>query len=69
MEQRELIREIRRALADYIASEGCSCCQNRDAHNEAAARLAKLLRVPKYEDASGFNFYKFRSATGGNDAT
>lgn len=61
MKQRELIREIRRALADYIVSEGCSCCQDTPTHNEAANRLAKLLRVPKYADGSGFNFYACRS--------
>lgn len=34
---------IREALADYIASEGCSCCRNTEAHEDAARRLGKLL--------------------------
>ena len=54
------IAEIRRAVADYMASEGCSCCQNTEKHQEAKAKLAKLLHVPKYEDGSGYNFYRFR---------
>lgn len=52
---------IRTALADYMWSEGCSCCQDRDAHDSAKATLGKLLRVPKYEDGSGYDFSKFRS--------
>lgn len=53
------LKEIRRALADYMQSEGCSCCQNIDAHNESKKVLAKLLRVPKYKDGSGYDFGKF----------
>jgi len=51
---------LRSALADYMRAEGCSCCRDNDAHAEAASRLAKLLRVPKYTDGSGWNFGKFR---------
>lgn len=54
------IRELRKALADYMNSEGCSCCRG-PAHEANAARLAKLLRVPKYADGSGYNFAKYRS--------
>jgi len=53
------MKEIRQALADYIQSEGCSCCRNINAHRDAAARLAKLLKIPKYKDGSGYNFNKF----------
>lgn len=53
--------KIRRALADYMASEGCSCCQDSEAHREQEKVLAKLLRVPKYKDGSGYNFPKFRT--------
>jgi hypothetical protein len=55
------IKELRRALADYMASEGCECCENGPAHTEAKERLAKLLRVPKYKDGSGFDFEKFKT--------
>lgn len=51
--------ELRRAVADYMRSEGCSCCRNDEAHTDAEARIAKLLKVPKYKDESGFDFYKF----------
>lgn len=54
--------ELRRALADYVVSEGCSCCRNEAAHSEAAERLGKLLRVPRYSDGSGRNFVKYRTA-------
>ncbi len=57
----EFKKKIKNALADYMQSEGCSCCSNIDAHTDAANRLAKLLRVPKYKDGSGFNFSKYKS--------
>jgi hypothetical protein len=61
---RKEYKELRAALADYIASEGCSCCRNIEAHDEAAARLAKLLKVPRYSDGSGYDFYRFARKEG-----
>jgi methionine aminopeptidase len=58
------LSDIRRAFADYVASEGCSCCRDIDGHNEAAERLAKLLRVPKYKDGSGYDFYRYKTKKG-----
>jgi len=55
-------QELRRAVADYIGSEGCSCCRDSKAHDEHKAKLARLLRVPKYGDGSGYNFGRFESA-------
>jgi len=55
------IQAVRDALADYIVSEGCSCCRNEEAHTEAKAKLARLLEVPAYKDGSGWDFYKFGS--------
>ena len=52
---------VRRAVADYMQSEGCSCCENIEDHNEHEARLAKLLRVPKYRDGDGYDFARFRT--------
>jgi hypothetical protein len=59
--RKDLIESIRQALADYIASEGCSCCRYIEKHDEAAKRLASLLDVPPYDDGSGYQFHKFRS--------
>lgn len=56
------IKEIRQAVADYMYSEGCSCCRDYDAHEINAARLGKLLKVPMYDDKSGYEFSKFRSS-------
>ena len=55
------LEEIRQAVADYMQSEGCSCCRDDDAHREHTKVLAKLLDVPMYEDESGYDFSKFRS--------
>jgi len=52
---------IREAVADYMRSEGCSCCQDVDAHRDHKERLGVLLKVEKYDDDSGYNFAKYRS--------
>lgn len=52
-------KKIRKAIANYMRSEGCSCCQDVDAHKEHTKILAKLLNVPMYKDKSGYNFHKF----------
>lgn len=59
--QIKLIQEIRRALADYMRSEGCSCCRNIEDYEENKKRLAKLLKVPQYKDGSGYDFGKFQT--------
>jgi acetyl-CoA carboxylase alpha subunit len=53
--------ETRMALANYIASEGCGCCEDSDKHKAAEKRLAELLDVPMFEDKSGYDFYKFKT--------
>ena len=54
-------KKLREAVANYMYSEGCSCCQDVDAHREHKQYLAKLLNVDKYSDGSGFDFYKYKS--------
>ncbi len=58
---KEKLKLVRQALADYVQSEGCSCCQDREGHALAAKQLAELLDVPLYADGSGYDFTKFRS--------
>jgi len=52
---------LREAVANYMSSEGCGCCQNRDAHKKHEEVLAKLLNVERYDDDSGYNFHKYRT--------
>lgn len=52
-------KKLRTAIADYMQSEGCACCRNIKAHKEHEEALAKLLKVPKYKDQSGYDFNKF----------
>lgn len=58
---RKEIDGLRTAIADYMWSEGCSCCRDREAHEQHKSVLGKILRVPKYQDGSGFNFERFRT--------
>lgn len=59
MTKADLVKELRNAVADYMTSEGCSCCRDIEAHDRHTKRLAELLDVPMYEDGSGYNFYQF----------
>jgi methionine aminopeptidase len=56
------LQEVRAAVADYMASEGCSCCQDYGAHRAAHERLAKLLDVPAHpEQVDYFPFKAFET--------
>jgi hypothetical protein len=55
----EFRRRVRAALANYMHSEGCSCCQNVEGHKEDEEVLAKLLKVKKYSDGSGYDFRRY----------
>lgn len=48
-------------LEKYMKSEGCSCCQDTDAHKDHTKRLAELLKVPAYADGSGYEFHNFQT--------
>ena len=52
---------VRRAFADYLASEGCNCCEDKEEHDAARKRLANMLDVPMFDDKSGYDFHKFRT--------
>lgn len=52
------LSEIRRAIAYYISSEGCSCCSDYEKHKLHKNALGKLLGVPMFEDKSGYDFSK-----------
>lgn len=56
------IEQIRQAVADYMSSEGCGCCEDYDDHKKHKEILAKLLNVPTFEDNPGvYDFSRFRS--------
>ena len=61
MTKAQFIAEVRQAIADYMWSEGCSCCRDSEAHSQHQKRLAELLGVAPYSDGSGFDFAPFRS--------
>ena len=60
MDIKELRKALRTAVADYISSEGCSCCRG-DAHDKHKEILAKLLNVKKYDDGFGYNFEQYET--------
>lgn len=53
------VAEVRRAFADYYQSEGCGCCQDTEAHDQAEERLAELLKPDQYDDGSGHDWHKY----------
>lgn len=60
-EVERLRADVRTAVADYMRSEGCACCQNIEDHKDHKERLAELLDVPKYEDGSGCDFGRYET--------
>ena len=58
--EKTLKKKLRSAIADYMMSEGCSCCVGANHHIHEVA-IAKLLNVPKYKDGSGYDFSKYRT--------
>ncbi len=59
----EFKKKMREAIANYMRSEGCSCCRDYDGHKVNEAALGKLLNVPKYKDGSGYDFSKYQTKT------
>jgi hypothetical protein len=53
--------KLRQAVADYMSSEGCSCCRNIEDHRLHEKTLAEMLDVEPYSDGSGYNFNKYCS--------
>ena len=53
--------DLRQAVADYMRSEGCSCCQDIEGHRQHTKRIAELLGVAPYSDNSGFDFTPYRT--------
>lgn len=47
MTHSERMAALRTAVADYVRSEGCSCCQDREAHDKAYERMTTLLGIRK----------------------
>lgn len=52
--------ELEKAILQYLGSEGCSCCEDTDAHDEALADIAKVFGWPLYDDGSGVDWYSRR---------
>lgn len=61
MSEAQRLFKIREAVANYMQSEGCGCCEDHEKHSADEAVLAKLLNVKKYDDGSGYNFHKYRT--------
>ena len=57
----KLRRELRKAFADYMASEGCSCCRNEEEHGASEMRIAKLLKMKLYSDDSGIDYARYQA--------
>lgn len=58
----DVLAAVRTAVADYMYSEGCSCCRDMDAHPKHAKRLAELLGVPVHPEQDDWHdFSPYRS--------
>ena len=55
-EFKKLVREL---IANYMRSEGCSCCQDIEEHADVKRRLGELLDCGKYDGEDNYNFYQY----------
>lgn len=57
------LKALRTAVADYMQSEGCSCCRDYEAHEKHHEALGRLLQVRPVKDGEGlwFDFSKYRT--------
>jgi hypothetical protein len=53
--------QIRQAVADYMATEGCSCCGDYEQHAIDKIKLGRILRAQRYSDGSGYSFRPFET--------
>lgn len=51
-------QKILKGVSNYMWSEGCSCCRDIEAHDKHKELLGELLDAPRYDDNSGYDFYK-----------
>lgn len=56
----EIRAELRTLVADYMGSEGCSCCRGSD-HEDHRNALCKALDMRKYSDGSGYDYGRYQS--------
>lgn len=63
MDRKELAA-IRTAVANYMRSEGCTCCRDVDEHEKHQDVLGKMLRMKKYDDGSGYDFWRYATPRG-----
>lgn len=59
-------KKIIQAVADYMGSEGCSCCQLIDEHRSHKNTLGKILGLKRTKDwygkgEHGYDFSKYRT--------
>lgn len=50
--------DLRNTFIEYVKTEGCSCCEDRDPHKQAKDKMGELLNFPKYTDKDEYNFNK-----------
>ena len=55
----EFKKEILELIANYMRSEGCTCCQNREEHEDVKRRLGELLDCGKYDGEDEYNFNQY----------
>jgi len=55
----EFKKVIRELIANYMRSEGCTCCQDLEEHADVKRRLGELLNCGKYNDEDEYNFYQY----------
>ena len=54
------VAELEIQTLRYLDTEGCTCCQDREPHEEALLAIGKIFGWPEFDDGSGTDWYKRR---------
>ena len=55
----EFKKEVRELIANYMRSEGCTCCQDFEEHAKNKKLLGELLDCGKYDGEDDYNFHQY----------
>lgn len=51
--------QIREQVSNLVRAAGCGCCRNDEEWKQAQTKLADILNIERYDDDSGWDFYKY----------
>lgn len=67
--QRVAMEKVRLIVAKLYCASGCSCCRDNEEWNKATNELGEILKIPKFNDDSGYDFWAVIKSSANNSYT